>query len=124
YTGTHDNETVSGWFSGLTKEGKTQVRDYLANHHTPNNKIHKAIIGAAMMSCAQTCIVPIQDWLGLDNSARMNQPGTVGKNWRWRLVPGQVTEELGEELLAAAQRYGRANWDALNREKVDEAADL
>ena len=118
YTGTHDNETVSGWFCGLSKAGKTQVRSYLADHHTPNNKFHKALISTAMMSCAQTCIVPIQDWLGLDNSARMNQPGTVGKNWRWRLTPGQVTDELGAEILAAAQRYGRANWDALKEKSA------
>ena len=50
----------------------------------------------------------------LDNTARMNTPGTVDDNWSWRLAPGQVTEALGEELLAVTMRYGRANWDALN----------
>ena len=43
----------------------------------------------------------------------MNKPGTVGFNWRWRLLPGQLTEELAEEMLAMAKRYGRANWDAI-----------
>jgi 4-alpha-glucanotransferase len=43
----------------------------------------------------------------------MNQPGTVNVNWSWRLVPGQITDELGQEMLAVAKRYGRANWEAL-----------
>ena len=47
----------------------------------------------------------------------MNTPGTVGANWSWRLAPGQVTEELGQEVLQLTMRYGRANWDGLNRAK-------
>ncbi len=46
--------------------------------------------------------------------ARMNQPGTVGFNWRWRLAPGQVTDALADELLALTKRTGRVNWDILN----------
>ena len=113
YTGTHDNETLTGWFRGLTPAGKEQVRDYLDNHDTPEGGICRALVSLAMMSTAKTCIVPIQDWLGLDNSCRMNAPGTVGVNWSWRLLPGQVTDELGAEMLKMAKRYGRANWDAL-----------
>ena len=66
------------------------------------------------MCCADTCIVPIQDWLGLDNSARMNVPGTADINWSWRLKEGQITDELGEEICSITKLYGRANWDALN----------
>jgi len=66
-----------------------------------------------MMSKADTCIIPIQDHMGLDNSCRMNQPSTVGKNWRWRVKAEQITEELGEELASLAKRYGRMNWAAL-----------
>ena len=58
---------------------------------------------------------PVQDWLGLDNSARMNTPGTVNSNWCWRLLPGQLTRELGKEVLKVTKRFGRANWDALDR---------
>ncbi|MBQ9166017.1 MAG: 4-alpha-glucanotransferase [Oscillospiraceae bacterium] len=114
YTGTHDNETVSGWFAGLDDEQKKQVLTYLDNDSYTAENIHKGFMALGMRSCAKTCIIPIQDCLGLDNSCRMNQPGTVGKNWRWRLLPGQITEELGKELLALSMRYGRANWDALN----------
>ena len=114
YTGTHDNETISGWFAGLDKENREHVRNYLADQDTPIKRIHKKLISTAMMCAAKDCIVPIQDWLGLDNSARMNQPGTVNVNWSWRLVPGQLTDELSKEMLAVTMRYGRANWDALN----------
>ena len=60
-------------------------------------------------------MIPIQDYLGLDNEHRMNQPSTVGKNWRWRVEKEQITDELSKEILAVTKRYGRANWDALNR---------
>ena len=115
YTGTHDNETISGWFMGLSKEDKTFVRDYLGDHATANKWMYKQLIAMAMRSAAKTCIIPAQDWLGLDNGARMNMPGTVNVNWGWRLLPGQITEELAEEVLIITKRFGRANWDALNR---------
>ena len=115
YTGTHDNETISGWFMGLSKEDKTLVRDYLGDHTTANKWMYKQLIATAMRSAAKTCIIPAQDWLGLDNSSRMNVPGTVNVNWGWRLLPGQMTEELGKEILTITKRFGRANWDALNR---------
>ena len=115
YTGTHDNETIAGWFAALSKAEKDHIRDYLCDHDTANKWMYKKFIHLAMMSVANTCIIPIQDWLGLDNSSRMNAPGTVGTNWSWRLNAGQVTEQLGEEVLAVTKRFGRANWDALNQ---------
>ena len=115
YTGTHDNETISGWFMGMDKEDRDFVRDYMGDHDTANKWMYKQLVAATMRTTAKMCIIPIQDWLGLDNSARMNAPGTVDGNWSWRLLPGQVTEELGEEVLAVTKRFGRANWEALNR---------
>ncbi len=120
YTGTHDNSTVSGWFKSLGKGEKTMIRDYMADQKTPVKDIHWSLISLAMRSAADTCIIPIQDYLGLDDSARMNTPGTVGTNWMWRLVPGQVTEKLGEKVLALTKRFGRANWDALPKPEVQE----
>lgn len=114
YTGTHDNETVTGWYAGLEPDAKKQIRDYLCNYHTPDAEMPRVLINLTMTTVAKDCIVPIQDYLGLGNEARMNQPGTVGKNWRWRLVPGQITGELAAELLALVKRTGRANWDAIN----------
>lgn len=119
YSGTHDNETVAGWFQGLSKEEKTFVRDYLDDHATANKWMFKRLITLAMGSSADTCIIPIQDWLGLDNTARMNTPGTVDVNWSWRLTPGQLPQALAREVRAVSMRYGRANWDTLNQ--TDEA---
>ena len=114
YTGTHDNETIAGWWEGLDAASKEQVRNYICNFDTPDEKLSMALINVTMLCSAKTAVVPIQDYLGLSNDARMNAPGTVGKNWRWRLQPGQVTDELGKEILGMAMRTGRANWDALN----------
>ena len=113
YTGTHDNETISGWFLGLSKEDKEFVRDYLGDHDTANKWMYKKLVATAMASTANMCVIPVQDWLGLDNSSRMNVPGTVNINWSWRLAEGQIPEDLAEEMLIITKRYGRANWDAL-----------
>ncbi|MDO5400054.1 MAG: 4-alpha-glucanotransferase [Eubacteriales bacterium] len=121
YTGTHDNETVSGWLRGLSREAMAQVRSYLCNPDTPDSQLYRSLINLAMASCARDCIIPIQDYLGLGNEARMNQPATVGKNWRWRLTPGQVTEKLAEEILAVTLRTNRANWDALPKKDAEES---
>lgn len=122
YTGTHDNEAIHGWFMGLSKEDKALVRDYLGDHDTPNKWMYKQLIAMAMRSAAKDCIIPAQDWLGLDNTSRMNAPGTVGVNWSWRLLPGQMTDELAQEILTVTKRFGRANWDALNRLEKKTAA--
>ena len=110
YTGTHDNETIAGWFAGLTEDEKRLVRDYLCNDSTPDGEMYRVLVSAAMMSCAATCIIPIQDYLGLDNSCRMNQPSTVGENWRWRLRPGSLTPEVAQWARTVTMRYGRMNW--------------
>ncbi len=121
YTGTHDNETVAGWYKELSKEGKAQVRSYLGDYRTPEKDMYKSLICLAMRSVAKDCIVPIQDHLGLGNDARMNKPGTVGFNWRWRISEGACTDALAESLLALAKVTGRCNWDAINELVVDNA---
>ena len=60
-----------------------------------------------MGSVAKTCIIPIQDWLSLDNSARINTPSTLGNNWKWRLDRNQFTEELSNKILDITRIYGR-----------------
>ena len=120
YTGTHDNETLAGWYAGLSKAAKAQIRGYLYNADIADKRMYKALINLAMTSCAKDCIIPIQDHLGLPNTARMNQPGTVGFNWRWRLLPGQVTQELAQEVLEMTTRANRCNWDALPEKKEEE----
>ena len=111
YTGTHDNETIAGWYENLDEEMKTLVRDYISDHYTPDNKLHLSFVNTVMRSNATTAIIPMQDYLGLDNKARVNVPGTNSGNWSWRLKENQLTEELKKEILASTRRYGRLNWD-------------
>ena len=87
------------------------VRDYLCDQHTPAKYLHRSFIALAMRSAAKTCIIPMQDYLGLDNSARINKPSTVGQNWRWRITKAQLNDALKTEMHEAARRYGRLNWD-------------
>lgn len=110
YTGTHDNETVAGWYKGLKKKEKLLLREYLDDYHTPDETFYRSINRMAMAATADICILPIQDVLGLDNSARMNQPSTVKTNWRWRLDGELLTREAQKELLEVTKRYGRFNW--------------
>ena len=67
------------------------------------------LVRAAVASVAKICIIPLQDYLGLDNSSRINTPATIGINWRWRVKAEQLTEELKQEVLSVTKRYGRAN---------------
>ena len=115
YTGTHDNETIVGWYSCIKPEERQMVRDYLCDQYTPDKELYHSMISLAMLCNADTCIIPIQDHLGLDNEHRMNQPSTVGKNWRWRVKKEQITDELSEHLFTLVKRYGRCNWAAINQ---------
>jgi 4-alpha-glucanotransferase len=91
YTGTHDTDTAVGWFAGLTR--KEQAATGL-DPAAPN----WGMIDIAMHSRARLAIVPLQDVLGLGSEARMNHPGVVHGNWRWRLERGQLTDELAARL--------------------------
>lgn len=110
YTGTHDNETIAGWFDSITEEERKMARDYLMDQYTPKEELYKSFIGLVMRSSAKICIIPMQDYLGYDNSCRMNKPSTVGINWRWRLTEEELTEELQAEILRITKLYGRMNW--------------
>ncbi|HIT63495.1 MAG TPA: 4-alpha-glucanotransferase [Candidatus Ventrimonas merdavium] len=110
YTGTHDNETIAGWWKSITPEEQKLARSYLCDQHTPAKYLHKSFISLIMRSRASLCVIPIQDYMGLDNKCRINKPSTVGINWRWRLTEDQLTRELQEEIYEMALRYGRMNW--------------
>ena len=110
YTGTHDNETLVSWYQTVTDAERAMVRDYLYDYATPEEQLYQSMIALILRSAAATCIVPMQDWLGLDNSARINKPSTVGQNWRWRLKKTQLTKKLQKEICQLTARYGRMNW--------------
>jgi len=104
YTGTHDNATTCGWWESLTASQRTRVAFYLGKLQP---EIPWDLIRLAMASVAGLCIVPCQDLLGLDDSARFNRPGVASGNWSWRLSPGQLSLELAGQLRSMTEAYGR-----------------
>ena len=106
YTGTHDNETLVQWEETADPESLDFACRYLAK--SEKESLCRAVIRAGMASVSKLFIAQIQDWLELGAEARMNHPGFVdGKNWRWRLLEGQLTEELAEEIRDLTALYGR-----------------
>ncbi|MEM6978194.1 MAG: 4-alpha-glucanotransferase [Planctomycetota bacterium] len=99
YTGTHDNDTVMGWYHGRNR--KISDADLLSAIVTAEDEIHWQLIDAVLHSRSNTAIMPIQDCLGLGNDARMNVPGQAEGNWTWRLTPGQLNSDLAFRLRDA-----------------------
>ena len=111
YTGTHDNETIVGWWKSITAAERKLARDYLCDHATPEEELYKCFISLIMRSAARVCVIPMQDYMGLDNRFRMNKPSTVGTNWKWRIKKRDLTKKLQKEIHDVTLRYGRKNWD-------------
>jgi len=108
YTGTHDNNTVRGWFEEETSVAdRTRLARYLG-HEVTADTVSQELIKLAMASVANTAIFPMQDVLGLGSDARMNTPSKADGNWRWRLRADQVTQEVTENLNHLTTTYGRA----------------
>ncbi len=108
YTGTHDNETATGWFChGLKEEEKQMVRDYFCAENTPDEEMYLPLICGAMRSVARLCVIPMQDIFGYGNEARINTPSTTGDNWKWRLLPGEFSPEIRRKYADITRRYGR-----------------
>ena len=107
YTGTHDNSTVLGFLKESDEKTQEQCKRLLGFDRLKDGPA--AFVKAVFEGGADTAVVPMQDVLGLDNTARMNMPGTIGGNWLWRMKPGAVTDELAEELLALNTACNRRN---------------
>lgn len=103
YTGTHDNDTVVGWWSVLGDAERERVRRYLQQH----DPTAWDFIAALFASPAELAIIPAQDLLGLGSGARMNTPGKVGQNWSWRLGSERLDSQTAQELRALAAAAGR-----------------
>jgi 4-alpha-glucanotransferase len=104
YTGTHDNDTTVGWFSRLNKNGKKQVLEYL---NSDGSDVAGDMIRAALASVADMAVIPLQDILRLDSSARMNIPGTDTENWSWRFSHNDLKDDHGARLYKLTEMYGR-----------------
>lgn len=107
YTGTHDNDTVQGWFKSISKEDKEFCKKYLHLEKTKTNMVHWELIRAALSSVACMAVIPMQDYLGLGREARINTPSTLGNNWKWRMDKNAFTKELSEQIRQMTQLYGR-----------------
>jgi 4-alpha-glucanotransferase len=114
YTGTHDNDTVMGWWRGGPK-GSVRTEDDVEREKafameylgTDGRDMSWTMIRAVLASVADVAIVPMQDVLGLGSEARMNRPATLGGNWRWRVREDQLSPELAARLARLAEIYGR-----------------
>ena len=105
YTGTHDNDTLIGWFTKANEDDKQFARNYLNSRS--DNEIHWDAIRGAWSSVANMAIAPIQDFLGLGSEARINTPGLASGNWQWRLKDGVLTDELAERIAKLTKVYSR-----------------
>ncbi len=105
YTGTHDNETTVGWYWNLDEKTRKHVKDYF--DITDETKVNWTFIRTALSSVADTAIIPMQDYLGLGNEARINTPSTLGSNWEWRMKEDACTRELAEKIYTLTKLYGR-----------------
>ncbi|MCI5623902.1 MULTISPECIES: 4-alpha-glucanotransferase [Anaerostipes] len=106
YTGTHDNDTVEGWYETLSQDDKNFLEHYLS-HSTieRTGKVNLDLISLALESKGDMVIIPLQDYLGLGSEARINTPSTVGDNWEWRVKTEQLTDELKDTIYTLTKRY-------------------
>jgi 4-alpha-glucanotransferase len=115
YTGTHDNDTVVGWINSIAGEGTTRSQESIDRErnfvlryaNSDGCEVHWDLIRLAMASVARTAIFPLQDVLGLGSAARMNLPGTVGENWRWRFRWDMLSSHAENRLADLTELYQR-----------------
>lgn len=105
YTGTHDNDTTLGWYRSLPEAARAQVHGYFA---CDGADMPEVLVRAVLQSVARLAILPLQDLLALDGSARMNTPGTVTGNWGWSFRWDEVPRELADHCRQMNTVYGRA----------------
>jgi 4-alpha-glucanotransferase len=114
YTGTHDNDTTIGWFSGSPDDIRSRdeiVATQQAALRVTGGKpetIHLDMIRTAFATRSKIAIAPMQDYLGLGSEARFNVPGTSGNNWRWRILDAQLSDAVCDNVAAMVAAAGRA----------------
>uniref|UniRef100_UPI003D7FC973 4-alpha-glucanotransferase n=1 Tax=Pedobacter sp. TaxID=1411316 RepID=UPI003D7FC973 len=109
YTGTHDNNTIKGWYKNdISKADKKRLSAYVG-HQVNKKNIHQVMISLAYASIAKIAVIPMQDILGKGEKARINTPASTDKNWLWRLNPHGLyfTAKLQQQLKFLVDLYGR-----------------
>ena len=109
YTGTHDNDTIIGW-SKTANENDVKMAEFYLNTKRDMG-FNWAMIRAAMMSVADTCILMMPDFIALGSEGRINTPSTVGDNWQWRIEPSCINDWLADIIAQNTAVYGRAPWN-------------
>ncbi len=104
YTGTHDNDTIAGWWHHASARERAHACAYLG---IDGADIRSALIRTAFASVADTAIIPMQDVLGLASDSRMNLPGQPEGHWEWRFEWSQLPDQRTQELAALSRLYGR-----------------
>jgi 4-alpha-glucanotransferase len=115
YTGTHDNDTVVGWWTSGGAGDSTRTPEDVIKEHAyarayldfVDEPINWVLIRGIMSSVANTAITPMQDILGLGSEARMNFPGMPSGYWKWRMKPGAATDAIAKRLKEMAVLYDR-----------------
>ncbi|HTW64228.1 MAG TPA: 4-alpha-glucanotransferase, partial [Bryobacteraceae bacterium] len=115
YTGTHDSDTTVGWWTSEGRGESTRSaadiqreREFAKRYlNSDGSEMHWTFIRALEASVADTVLIPLQDVLGLGTEARMNQPATLGGNWRWRCRSGTLTPEIARRLRELVELYER-----------------
>ena len=108
YTGTHDNNTTRGWYEGLPDDRRQKLRRYLEIPDVESTAVTEALLKLAWSSAAELALAPLQDLLNLGAEARMNVPGSVKGNWRWRSTKQMLSTTAFERLQDLTQSANRS----------------
>ena len=115
YTGTHDNDTVVGWYTNADEKEKAFVHQYLGAEGVED--VRRALLRCGQGSVADLFVAQIQDYLGYGSEARINVPGVAENNWNWKLLSGKTTPELAAEIRTLTYTFGRC-WKPKKEEKA------
>lgn len=108
YTGTHDNNTTVGWYrKDARKEDRKRLKNYVGSS-VREKDVHRVLARLIYGSVARIAMLPVQDVIGLDETARLNTPGSGENNWQWRLKPGQLTHDEEKWLKKMTKMFNRA----------------
>ena len=107
YIGTHDNSTILGWLNDIDKETYEFCKKFLNCKTDDAAEFVWDFINTAFACVGDTLVIQMQDYLALDDSARMNTPSTASGNWQWRMKAGAYTDELAEKIADITRTYGR-----------------
>ena len=107
YTGTHDNMPLRQWLDTAPEETLAYAKEYM--RLSEEEGLVQGVIRTALGSVSKLCVIPMQDWLELGEKSRMNFPGTMGKNWTWRALPGSFSGILADRMKALTVLYGRCD---------------